>query len=98
MYTPVAGTFRLKKEIGDIVCAGEVIAHIDDVEIVASISGILRGLLPNNFKVRKGLKMADIDPRKEELDNCYKISEKARCISGAVLETILVYLKNRENV
>ena len=39
--------------------------------------------------VKKGLKIADIDPRKEELQNCYKISDKARCIAGGTLEALL---------
>jgi len=38
--------------------------------------------------VTKGFKIADIDPRKEELANCFTISDKARCIAGSVLEVI----------
>ena len=38
--------------------------------------------------VTKGFKIADIDPRKEELQNCFTISDKARCIAGSVLEVI----------
>ena len=38
--------------------------------------------------------MADIDPRIEEFDNCFTISDKARCIAGGVLEAIL-YLRSR---
>ena len=41
----------------------------------------------------KGFKIADIDPRAEEYDNCFTISDKARCIAGGVLEALL-YLKN----
>ena len=29
-----------------------------------------------------------MDPRKEELANCFTISDKARCIAGSVLEVI----------
>ena len=36
-----------------------------------------------------GFKMADIDPRAEEYNNCFTISDKARCIAGGVLEAIL---------
>ena len=35
----------------------------------------------------KGFKVADVDPRREELENCFLISDKARCIAGSVLET-----------
>ena len=44
--------------------------------------------------VEKGLKISDIDPREEELKNCYTISDKARTISGGVAEA-LFYLMNR---
>ena len=33
--------------------------------------------------------MADIDPRIGEYQNCFTISDKARCIAGGVLEAIL---------
>ena len=33
--------------------------------------------------------MADIDPRKEQVDNCTTISDKARCIAGGEIEAIL---------
>ena len=39
--------------------------------------------------MKKGMKIADIDPRKEEKQNCYTISDKARCIAGSVLEVLL---------
>lgn len=68
---------------------------IDDTKVYASISGVLRGILPDGFNVKKGLKMADIDPRKEQVDNCTTISDKARCIAGGVIEAIL-HLKGKE--
>ena len=34
-------------------------------------------------------KVADIDPRKGELENCFTISDKARCIAGSVLEVVV---------
>ena len=42
----------------------------------------------DDYPVTKGFKIADIDPRKEELANCFTISDKARCIAGSVLEVI----------
>ena len=41
------------------------------------------------YPVTEGLKIADIDPRKEEYANCFTISDKARCIAGSVLEGLL---------
>ena len=41
------------------------------------------------FFSNKGMKIADIDPRKEQKKNCFTISDKARCIAGSVLEILL---------
>lgn len=56
--------------------------------VVTQISGILRGLLRDGYPVTKGFKVADVDPRRAELENCFLISDKARCIAGSVLELI----------
>lgn len=66
-----------------------MIAYIDDYPVVASMDGILRGLIHNGYQVHKGFKMADIDPRIDEVKNCFTISDKARCIAGGVIEAIL---------
>ena len=58
------------------------------VPVEASLSGLLRGLIRDGYPVTKGFKIADIDPRQEELQNCFTISDKARCIAGSVLEVI----------
>ena len=60
----------------------------------ATIDGLLRGLIRDGYPVTKGFKIADIDPRLNEFDNCFTISDKARCIAGGVVEAIL-HLKNR---
>ena len=89
-----AGRFHKICKIGDIVDIGEEIAQIikEDHQVCpvyATIPGILRGLLREGYTVPKGFKIADIDPRKEELANCFTISDKARCIAGSVLEAIV---------
>ena len=33
--------------------------------------------------------MADIDPREDEYENCFTISDKARAIAGGVIEALL---------
>ena len=66
----------------------ESVADIKKTEVTATIDGLLRGLIRDNYPVTKGFKIADIDPRKEELANCFTISDKARCIAGSVLEVI----------
>ena len=46
-------------------------------------------MLPDGFIVRNGLKMADIDPRLTELDNCFTRSDTARALGGAVWTALL---------
>ena len=90
IHSPADGIIRGVHKIADIVERGETIAVIrgedGDVEVPASLDGILRGLIVDGYKVNKGLKIADIDPREAELSNCFTISDKARCIGGSVLE------------
>ncbi len=59
------------------------------IAVKAAISGILRGLIRDGYPVTKGFKIADIDPREGERENCFTISDKARCIAGGVLEALL---------
>lgn len=92
MHAQAEGILRNAASIGDIVEARAVIAEIETengtVPVEASLSGLLRGLIRDGYPVTKRFKIADIDPRKEELQNCFTISDKARCIAGSVLEVI----------
>lgn len=92
IHAPTAGRMKNRSKIGDIVEAGQVLAVIEgedgSTEVSATIDGLLRGLIRDDYPVTKGFKIADIDPRKEELANCFTISDKARCIAGSVLEVI----------
>ena len=91
------GIIENVKNIGDFVKEKEVIAYINNnnekIEVLATFDGLLRGIIRDGFKVRKGLKIADIDPRKSEYDNCFTISDKARNLGGSVL-TAMMYLYN----
>ena len=94
IHAPAAGILRVIHDIGDSVTRGEIIARIEQqngaaVDVAASINGIIRGMLPDRFVVRSGLKMADIDPRLTELNNSFTISDKARSLGGAVLTALL---------
>ena len=92
MHAQAEGILRNVASFGDIVEARAVIAEIETengtVPVEASLSGLLRGLIRDGYPVTKGFKIADIDPRQEELQNCFTISDKARCIAGSVLEVI----------
>ena len=100
LHAPVEGTFKGYAGIGDIVEAGAPVAAVigndgTATSLTAAFSGIVRGLLRDGYPVTKGFKVADIDPRKEELANCFTISDKARCIAGSVLEVVVrEYIKN----
>ena len=93
IHCPDKGIVRNVKKITDTVSKGEVIAFVETedgtVPVEASLDGILRGLIRDGYPVNAGFKMADIDPRVEEYDNCFTISDKARCIAGGVVEAIL---------
>ena len=92
MHSPAEGILRNVHAIGDIVPAGEEIAYVETAEgkvpVLATISGIIRGLIRDAYPVTAGFKIADIDPRESELENCWLISDKARCIAGSVLEQV----------
>ena len=92
LHAEEEGTLYHVCAIGDVVEKGEKIAYIQkedqEIPVYATISGIIRGLIRDGYPVTKVFKIADIDPRKEELENCFTISDKARCIAGSVLEVI----------
>ena len=97
IHADTAGIFMDLRKIGDIVEAGETIAQIRTadgamISVTTQITGILRGLLRSSYPVTPGFKVADIDPRKEELSNCFLLSDKARCIAGSVLELVCAQL------
>lgn len=98
IYSPAEGILRNVSKITDTVKQGEVIAFIETetekVSVEATIDGLLRGLIRDGYPVTKGFKIADIDPRLNEYENCFTISDKARCIAGGVVEAIL-HLKSR---
>ena len=87
MHSPRGGVFEGRREIGDIVAKGDVIAYVGDTPVLASLDGRLRGLLHSGLTVPEGFKVADIDPRGEEAE-FMTISDKARAIAGGVLEAL----------
>jgi xanthine dehydrogenase accessory factor len=93
LYAPHAGTIQVVRDIGSKVTKGEVVARIGTYELVAPITGLIRGMIHNHTKVAEGFKICDIDPRIAEVENCHTISDKARCISGGVLEALLFLSK-----
>ena len=102
MHAPATGQLRCALDeagkpigIGSIVQRGQVIAFVGDTPVLASLDGVLRGLIRAGYPVKTGLKIADIDPRIEQKENCNTISDKARNIAGGVVEAMLQLAKQR---
>ena len=89
IHSPAEGQIKNISKIADIVTKGQEIAKIGNTAVYASIDGVLRGIIRDGYNVKKGMKIADIDPRIEQVNNCTTISDKARCIAGSVLEIII---------
>ena len=107
IHSPAAGIVKTCAAIGDIVEEGQPIASIipeessprlgePGVPVRATFTGLLRGLIRDGYPVPEGFKIADIDPRASEHDNCFRISDKARAIGGAVL-TELIHFAAQQN-
>lgn len=89
LYAPQSGIITVLRDIGSRVEKGEILATVNAAPLTAPFAGIVRGIIRDQSLVHKGLKIADIDPRTAEAKNCLTISDKARCISGGVLEALL---------
>jgi len=88
LRAPTSGRFKGKKQIGDWVEKGEVVAEVDGRPVKSGIGGTLRGILRDGLWVQEQIKVGDVDPRGDR-EHCFTISEKARAIGGGVLEAIL---------
>lgn len=85
---PADGVFETERRIGERVGAGEYLGRVADAPVVAALGGIVRGLLASGVAVKAGVKLGDIDPRAKP-EYCDTISDKARAISGSVLECVM---------
>lgn len=95
LKAPCDGIISNILDIGDLVKKGETIVFVNKEPVTAEIDGVLRGMIMNHSKVKKGYKIGDIDPRAKR-EYCFTISDKARSIGGGVLEAILYMKKKME--
>lgn len=99
IHSPADGILKNVCHITDTVKKDQQIATIKtdngEVPVLATLDGLLRGLIRDDYPVTKGFKIADIDPRTDEYNNCFTISDKARCIAGGVLEALLFLMKEK---
>lgn len=110
IHSPSSGYFYGLTVIGDMVEKGRPIGVIiqealsDGVKpavamgipVPATLTGLLRGMIRSTYPVVSGFKIADIDPRKDELKNCFTISDKARCLGGAVLTALCAMMQQEK--
>lgn len=89
IHSPASGNVQHVKKIGDVVKKGEVLFYIGQVAVQSPLDGVLRGLISDEVECQTGLKCGDVDPRPVEQVDCYTISDKARALGGAVLESVL---------
>jgi xanthine dehydrogenase accessory factor len=92
-----AGVFTTERNIGDIVTAGEVVGKLNDVELIADYSGVIRGLLRNEIKVLSNTDLVEIDPV-DARSVCFIIRKDMRTLSGGVLEALLMSLNIEESI
>ena len=88
LRAPTDGPWEPTVAIGDTVAAGDVVGRVGDSPVETEIDGLVRGLVHGGLDVSEGTKLGDVDPRGESVDPT-KISDKALCLGGGVLEAAL---------
>ena len=91
LRAPCDGVFTAAHRIGDTVEEGETIGFVDGVPMKCTIGGVLRGVLDDGVRVKKGMKSGDVDPR-GKAEYCATVSDKALAVGGGVVEAVL-YLR-----
>lgn len=95
IFSPMAGKVETLCSISRVVKKDEPVARIHGEdgsvqEIRAEIPGILRGIVHNGCPVKQGQKIIDINPVMSRED-CFTLSDKARCIAGSVLQAVMAW-------
>lgn len=99
IFAPEEGNLEMLRSISLMVKRGEPLAHLHTkggqvIELKATIDGVLRGALHTGTSVVKGQRVADIHPTMGQ-EECFTISDKARCIAGSVLEAVMAWENER---
>jgi xanthine dehydrogenase accessory factor len=107
LRAPCDGVIVAHGNIGEHVEEGQAIAEIDDGQLTTDhrpssivhspFSGVLRGLIHPGLTVTRGMKIGDVDPRRDPR-LCQMVSDKALAIGGGVLEAILSRPEVRETL
>lgn len=73
--------------IGDIVEKGSILAYTGGQPVYAQLDGIIRGMLQEGVSVKAGMKIGDVDPRKDER-LVSLISDKSHRIGQGCIEAL----------
>jgi xanthine dehydrogenase accessory factor len=92
IHAEVDGDLSWEVTFGDSVRLGDVLGQVGGTAVRSRIGGTVRGLLLPGV-VTKGLKIADVDPRFDQMA-VHHISDKSLSVGGGVLEAILARLNN----
>ena len=88
LRAPADGILHQLADIGVTVSEGDVVATVEGQPRRCTISGVLRGILPEGTPVFRGMKAGDVDPRGKR-EYCDTVSDKALAVGGGVLEAVL---------
>lgn len=87
LRAPTDGEWTPTVAIGEHVSAGQVVGSVGETPVESEIGGLVRGLVHTGIHVDSETKLGDVDPR-DGVDHT-KISDKALCLGGGVLEAVL---------
>lgn len=88
LRAPRNGEIQVRIPIGERVSAGQILAEVEGVPVLAPFDGVVRGMVRDGLTVTSGMKIGDVDPRGDPAV-CYLVSDKSLAIGGGVLEAVL---------
>ena len=103
LRSPMEGTLISHAQIGEHLPEGQLIAEIrlgagnQNCEITSPFDGVLRGLIRDGSRVKKDMKIGDVDSR-DDPSTCFLVSDKALAIGGGVLEAIFSKTEIRKKI
>lgn len=87
LRAPRDGEFAPARTIGDLVAAGEALGRIAGETLYSPLGGVVRGILHPGLFVRKGAKVAEIDPRGDPAIP-FKLSVRSLRIAEGVVQAL----------
>lgn len=95
LRSPADGILIPIARIGDLVDQGDPIAEVNGQVVLSPFAGVIRGLIHEGLPVTRGMKIGDVDPRKDPR-LCKLVSDKALAVGGGVLEAILMVFNHEK--